>query len=95
MHSHKTLTHRAAFAVTAVVMTATTISLAVVVPAKMGSDQISPRLAEPAAVTLAAATAFVTSPCIDVDGDRAPTVNSVHVRNGSTKRKHQGQAQPI
>lgn len=91
MDRYKTSHPRGAFAIAAVAMTAITIGLMVVVPAKMDSgSQEAHALAQQGAATLATATAVVNPPCIDVAANRKPTVDSVQVGNDHPKHKRQG-----
>lgn len=90
MNRYETSIPRAALAIAAVAMTAITIGLTVVVPARMGAgSQEAPMLAGPPADTLPTAAAVSNPPRVDVDANREPKLDSVEVQNRHTKRKQQ------
>lgn len=94
MHRYETSTPRAALAIAAATMTAMTVGLMVVVPAKMASgSQEAYLMAGPGAATLASAAAGRNPPCVDVDANRKPKLDPARVLNGDPKRKRQGRAQ--
>jgi hypothetical protein len=67
MNRYQTLIPRVAFGIAAVAMTAITIDVSVVMPAKMDSDSREPRMLEALTVTAPASTGEVTgSESIDV-----------------------------
>ena len=67
MNRYQTLIPRVAFGIAAVAMTAITIGVSVIMPAKMDSDSREPRLLEALTVTAPASTGDVTgSESIDV-----------------------------
>ena len=67
MNRYQTLIPRVAFGIAAVAMTAITISVSVVMPAKIDSDSAEPRMLEALTVTASASTGEVTgSESIDV-----------------------------
>ena len=74
MNRYETSTPRAAFAVAAVALTAMTLGLSVILPAKMDT----PSIAAPAAVIVSDAPTRVAR--IDVIAVREPKVASVPVR---------------
>jgi hypothetical protein len=67
MNRYQTLIPRVAFGIAAVAMTAITIGVSVVMPAKIDSDSAEPRMLEALTVTAPASTGEVTgSESIDV-----------------------------
>jgi hypothetical protein len=88
MNAYQTSTPRAAFVIAALALTALTIGVSVVAPAKMdsGGQEVGP-LAAPRTVT---PTQVVINPArIEVVAAREPGFISVHVRNIPAKRKQQ------
>jgi hypothetical protein len=81
---------RKAFAIAAVAMTAITMGLAVVVPAKIQSDARDERtLAASKAVTPAPVEVAASRLHVHVVGTREPELISVQVRNAPPKRKQE------
>lgn len=90
MTRYETSIPRAALAVAAVAMTAMTIGLTVIVPARMGSA--GQEIAVPAGPgdTLPAAVAVSNPRCVNLGANCEPRLDSVQVQNGHPKRKQPG-----
>jgi len=88
MNAYQTSNPRAAFLIAALALTALTIGVSVIAPAKMDSGGTEDRtLAAQNSVT---PTQVVIDPArIEVFGVREPGFISVHVRNVPAKRKQQ------
>ena len=69
MHRYETSTPRVAFGITAVAMTAITIGVLVVMPARMYADSHEPGVLAASNVTTLASTSAVTGATIDVAVD--------------------------
>jgi hypothetical protein len=90
MNHYQVPSPRKLFAITAVAMTALTLGLSVVVPARIQSGARDPR-------TLAASNAIAPAPVeavanrlhVEVMGFRESALVSVHVRNALPKRKEE------
>ena len=90
MNRYQTSGPRKIFAIAAVAMTAITIGLSVVVPAKMQSGDRAPRTLAASGITTPAPVEVVASPLrIEVVGIRDPVLMSVHVRHVPAKRKQE------
>lgn len=63
MNRYETAIPRIAFGIVAVVMTAITIGVSVVMPAKMDSDSREPPILAASKITTAASTGVLTGPC--------------------------------
>ena len=88
MNHYQISSPRKVFAIVAVAMTAITIGLAVVVPAKVQSDARDPRaMAAAKAMTPASAEVVASRLHVEVVGVREPELLSVHVRSAPPKRK--------
>jgi hypothetical protein len=98
MNDYQISSPRKVFAIAAVAMTAITIALSVVGPAKMGSDTrdlralttskaVTPAPAEVAASPLQVYVVGVREPVVQEPLVREPELVSAHVRNPPPKRK--------
>ena len=98
MNRYQISSPRTVFAIAAVAMTAITIALSVVAPAKMQSDgrdlqalttskAMTPGPAEVAAPRLQVYVVGIREPAARVPGVREPELVSAHVRNPPPKRK--------
>jgi adenine/guanine phosphoribosyltransferase-like PRPP-binding protein len=88
MNHYQISSPRRVFAIAAVAMTAITIGLSVVVPAKVQSDARDPRaVAAAKAMTPAPAEVVASRLHVEVVGVREPELLSVHVRSAPPKRK--------
>ena len=103
MNRYQISSPRKVFAIAAVAMTAITIALSVVAPAKMQSDArdlqalttqaltrskaMTPGPAEVAASRLQVYVVGIREPAVRVPGVREPELVSAHVRNPPPKRK--------
>jgi hypothetical protein len=90
MNRYRISSPRKAFAIASVAMTAITIGLSVVVPAKIQSGDRDLRTLAASKAMMPAPVEVVASPLhIDVVGIREPELVSVHVRNALSKRKQE------
>ena len=90
MNRYQISSPRKVFAIAAVAMTAITIALSVVMPAKMQSDTRELRaLATSKAVTPAPVGVAASPLQVYVFGVREPELLSTHVRNTPPKRKQE------
>jgi len=88
--NHETLGRRAALGIVALAMTAISIGLALVVPAKMTSGSQEIRWSAASKAVAPAAADSVSRMRIDVIGVRDPSLASAQVRNVQAKRRQQG-----
>ena len=78
MSRHETSIPHVAFGIAAVAMTAITFGVSVVMPAKMESDKLEPRMVAASRVTTPAVTGVITDPAsIDVAVLREPGLSAV------------------
>jgi hypothetical protein len=90
MNHYQISSPRKTFAIAAVAMTAITIALSVVAPAKMQSGDRGPRTLAASETTTLAPVEVVASPLrVEVVGIRDPELISVHVRHVPAKRKQE------
>jgi hypothetical protein len=90
MNHYQISSPRKVFAIAAVAMTAITIGLSVVVPAKMHGDARDPQtLTASKAMTPGPAEVIASPLRIYVVGVRDPELVSMHVRNAPPKRKQE------
>jgi hypothetical protein len=88
MNRYEPLIPRVAFGIAAVAMTAITIGLSVVMPAKVDSDSREPRMLEALTVTASASTGDVTgSESIDVVAVHKPGLSAVPCISPQPNRK--------
>ena len=88
--NYETSKHRAMVGVTAIALTALTLGLSLVVPAKMtfGGRELSPPALSKAVSPMATEVAGAMR--IDVIAVRDPNVASAQIRNGPSKHKQPG-----
>ena len=88
MNDYQISSPRKVFAITAVAMTAITIGLSVVVPAKMHGDARDPQMLMASKAMTPGPAEVIASPLhIYVVGVREPELVSVHGRSAPAKRK--------
>ena len=91
MNRYETSIPRVACGIAAVAMTAITIGVSVVMPAKMDSDNREPRMLAGSKVTTPASTGVVTgSASIDVGAVREPALSTVPCTSSNPNRKPEG-----
>ena len=89
MKRYETHTPRVAFGIAAVAMTAITIGVSVVMPAKMDSDSREPRILATAKVTTPASTGVVTgSASVDVVALRDAGLSTVRCASKMRAHRH-------
>jgi len=76
MHHYETSTPRVALGITAVAMTAITIGVLVVMPARMEADRHEPRMLATAQVTTLTSASAVTGATIDVVAVHEPGLDT-------------------
>jgi len=89
MNPYQISTPRAALVIAAIALTALTLGVSVVAPAKMDSGSAEVRTAAQKTVTATPIQAVIDPARIEVIGVREPGFVSVHDRNVPAKRKQQ------
>ena len=87
MHRYETSTPRVAFGITAVAMTAITIGVLVVMPARMYADSHEPGVLAASNVTTLASTSAVTGATIDVVAVEQPGLDTTLCASSKPNRE--------
>ena len=90
MNPYQISTPRAALVIAAIALTALTLGVSVIAPAKMDSGSAEVLTAAQKTVTPTPIQALINPARIEVIGVREPGFISVHDRNVPAKRKQQG-----